>query len=123
MLAKPHQMLIVEDQPLISMMMEEMAADLGWDTLSACTSDGALKELARSHPVLAILDIQLTTTDSLSVAEQCRALHIPIVFATGLSASDIPEECGDAPILTKPLLEDDFASAVQQAIVQNLRHA
>ena len=122
MLTKPHQMLIVEDQPLISMMMEEMAADLGWDTTSAYTSDDAFKELARIHPALAILDILLGTTDSLAVAEQCRALNIPIVFTTGLSADDIPEHCWETPILTKPFSEDDFASAVQRAMVQSLSH-
>jgi CheY-like chemotaxis protein len=123
MLTKPHQVLIVEDQPLISMMMEEMAVDLGWDTASVYTSDDALKQLSRIHPTLAILDILLGTTDCLAVAEQCRALNIPIVFATGLSANEIPKDCRGDPILTKPFSEDDFASALHTAIVQGFSHA
>jgi CheY-like chemotaxis protein len=119
MLAKSHQVLIVEDQPLILMMMEEMATDLGWDTASAYTSDDAQKQLSKIHPALAILDILLGTTDCFAVAEQCRALNIPIVFATGLSAGDIPKECGDAPILIKPFSEDAFARALQRAIAQS----
>jgi CheY-like chemotaxis protein len=104
------------------MMVEEMAAYLGWEAASASTSDGALKLLANVHPGLAILDIQLATTDSLAVAVQCRTLKIPIVFITGLSPDAIPEDCWDAPILTKPFSEDDFVCAVQRAIVQSLRH-
>ena len=123
MLTKSRQILIVEDQPLISMMMEEMAAELGWEPASAYTSEDALKELATILPALAILDIQFANTTSLEVAAQCRALDIPIVFTTGLSADDIPKDCRDAPILNKPFSEDDFANAVQRAMAQGLRHA
>lgn len=116
-------MLIVEDQPVTSMMLEEMAAYLGWEATRAYTCDGALKLLAEVHPLLTILDIQLATTSSLAVAEQCRILKIPIVFITGLPPDAIPEDCQDAPILTKPFSEVDFAGAVQRAIVNSLRHA
>ena len=62
----------VEDRPVISMRLEKMAANLGWEAASAYTSDGALKLLAEFHPGLAILEIQLGTTGSLAVAEQRR---------------------------------------------------
>jgi CheY-like chemotaxis protein len=122
MLSRSRRVLIVEDQPLISIMIEEMAASLGWEAACAYTSEQALKDIEATQPALAVLDVNLGATTSAAVAVECRARRIPIVIATGLALDEVPDECGGAPVLAKPFSEVEFAQAVQQAIVQTLRH-
>ncbi|WP_375449988.1 response regulator [uncultured Devosia sp.] len=117
------RLVIVEDEPLISLMIEEIATDLGWHTEGcAYTESEALTLLKACAPTLALLDINLGSTTSLKVAEACRARGIPIVFTTGYMVRDIPTECGGAPILAKPFSQDDleiaFARATGMSVLQ-----
>ena len=120
MLQPEPNLLIVEDEPLIALMVEDMASDLGWRSMgSARTEIEALNLLERSTPSLAVLDIKLGSSTSLGIATTCRERNIPIVFITGYTAADVPRECGDAPVLAKPFSPADFARALQRGLSQN----
>lgn len=110
-------LVIVEDEPLISIMIEEIATDLGWQVEGCAYSEKeAMALLEACAPTLAILDINLGQTTSLEIAAACRARGIPIVFTTGYTVSQIPDGCGDAPILAKPFSSEDLAIAFRRAI-------
>jgi CheY-like chemotaxis protein len=112
-------LIIVEDEPLISMMMEEFADELGW-SVSGCAygEADALILLDCTSPQLALLDINLGANTSLSVAAACRQRDIPVVFITGYTARDVPSECGDAPVLAKPFSPNDLDQALRRATRQ-----
>ena len=110
------RLVIVEDEPLISIMIEEIAVDLGWKVEGCAYSEKeALALLEICTPTLALLDINLGPTTSLEVAAACRSRGIPIVFTTGYTVSQIPEECGNAPIIAKPFSPEDLAIAFRRA--------
>lgn len=97
------ELIIVEDEPLISMMMEDTARDLGWIVAGSAHSEAdAFGLLERCHPSVALLDINLGLTTSLAVASSCRDRGIAVIFVTGYTARDVPLQCEDAPILAKP---------------------
>jgi CheY-like chemotaxis protein len=119
MLSKCPQILVVEDEPLISMMIEEMVVDLGWEIVgSVHTEYDAIAALDVCAPTLAILDINIGPTTSLAVAALCKMRGVPIVFTTGYIARDIPEACGSAPVLAKPFSKAELASTMQRAFAQ-----
>jgi CheY-like chemotaxis protein len=110
-------LIVVEDEPLLAMMIENLVKDLGWTVEgSAYTEADAFIVLAECSPSLALLDINLELTTSLAVASACRDRHIPIVFMTGYTARDVPLQCGNAPILTKPFSTHDLQQAIGRAI-------
>ena len=110
-------LVIVEDEPLISLMIEDWAAELGWHVEAMAHNEvDALNALEKCSPTLAILDINLGSQTSLHVAKVCRDRGIPIVFTTGYTAGDIPLECGDAPVLPKPFSPDELAVALQRGL-------
>lgn len=112
-----NSLLIVEDEPLISMMLEEMASELGWTVLgSAHTEANAFELLNNSQPEVALLDINLGLTTSLAVASTCKDRGIFVIFTTGYTARDIPSQCGDAPILAKPFTPDELKQALKRVI-------
>jgi DNA-binding LytR/AlgR family response regulator len=123
MLQRKNSLLIVDDEPLIAVMMEDIAASLGWEVAAtAYDAAGALLALNQTVPTLAVLDIRLGTDTSFGVAAVCDRLNIPIVFITGYAPNQVPAECASFPVLTKPFSEEEFADALRRSIVQMLRH-
>ena len=116
--------LVVEDEPLIALMIEDMASDLGWKVEWTAHTEATALEILETHtPTLAFLDINLGQRNSLLVAEICRDRGISVVFTTGYTAKDIPPECGNAPVLPKPFSSKDFAIALQRGLAQRTETA
>ncbi|MBZ9938655.1 response regulator [Mesorhizobium sp. BR1-1-16] len=117
MQADGFRLIIVEDEPIIAMMVEEMAIELGWRVEGLADSEaGAAALLNTSKPDLALLDIHLGSDSGLRVAEICRGRGVPVVFMTGYPETDIPPRCGDAPILLKPFLPAELGRAAKRSL-------
>lgn len=110
-------LILVEDEPLLAMMLGESVQELGWIVEgTARTEADAFAVLGKCHPELALLDIHLGLTTSLAIASACRDRHIPVVFMTGYTARDVPSQCGNAPILSKPFSSDELERAIGRAL-------
>jgi CheY-like chemotaxis protein len=110
------KVLIVEDEPLIAILAEDMIQELGYEVVGTAHSVlEALSALLEHRPEIALLDIKLRSETSLPIAELCRQLGIRVAFTTGYSARDIPEECGDAPVLAKPYSLVELQEALERA--------
>lgn len=113
-------LMIVEDEPLIAMMIEDMADEIGWTVQASLHSEAeAFVFLNANQPSLAVLDINLGMTTSLGLAAACHDRNIPVVFTTGYAAADIPTQCGDTPVLAKPFSTDELARAIKQGLQQH----
>lgn len=111
----PQQILIVEDEPLIAMMLEDFLEVL--EKQPAGTADtvaGALARLDEGGVDAAILDVNLRGGEtSTPVAEALAALGIPFVFATGGGEESVDGRFRDRPRLTKPFTMDGVAKALE----------
>ena len=98
------RILLVEDQMLIAMDVEESLAQGGIVNVVTCNSvASALREVDRSRPDLAVLDVNLGDTTSAPVAHRLVELGVPFLFATGYSdTATIPNELRSRPMLRKP---------------------
>ncbi len=109
--------LIVDDEPLISMLLENWLAELGHEVAGPARSvaDG-LAVLGRGVPLdAAILDVNLGKEMSYPLAAALRVRGVPIAFATGDSKLDEAAGFGGALILEKPF---DFEAV--KATVESL---
>jgi CheY-like chemotaxis protein len=99
------RVLVVEDEPLISMLIEEMLTELGYAVIGpAATVSDALAAVEANHNIsCALLDFQLKGERTLAVADLLINRHIPFAFVTGFGLLAI-ENCrhGRAPSLPKP---------------------
>lgn len=109
-------MVIVEDEPVIAMLIEEMAAELGWQVACAHSEQSAFELLATMTPTMAVLDVNLGLVNSFALAASCQDRGIPILFITGYTAMEIPEGCGNGPILAKPFSPEDFQIALGRCL-------
>ena len=107
----PQQILIVEDEPLIAMMLEDFLDVL--DKRSAGTADSVASALARVEQGgidAAILDVNLRGGErSPPIAAALAERGIPFVFATGGSDDSLDARFRDRPHLTKPFTMDGVA--------------
>ena len=98
------RVLVVEDEPLISMMLEDFLDALGMSVAGSADSVAAALPLVEADKVdAAILDVNLRGGEkSFAVADALAAAGIPFVFATGGGGEDIAPDHRDRPRLPKP---------------------
>lgn len=112
--------LIIEDEPLISMQLEDLVRSLGHDICgTAATRTQAQEVVAEKTPGLVLADIQLADGSSgLDAVDDILAMgSVPVIFITAY-----PERLltGDRPeptyLVTKPFQESTVRTAISQAL-------
>jgi CheY-like chemotaxis protein len=111
----PHDVLVVEDDPLIALDVSETILGFGVTTVrTAGAVAAALQLIAERAPEFVLLDVGLVREKSFAVAEQLAILKIPFVFVTGYSGDGkIPAAFAHVPVLTKPYMRDALWNALR----------
>jgi len=113
---RKHRILVVEDEAMISMLLEDMVLDCGGELVGPVARFDDALELARKAEFgIAVLDLNLNGTLSYPIAEVIRERGIPVIFATGYRADGVLDSFRDCPALQKPFSQQDFAEAVASA--------
>ena len=99
--------LIVEDEPLIAMMLEDFVLSLGHEVSGNCDSvETAMKEVENGTFDLAILDVNLKGENVWPVAAALRSKGTPFVLASGGHVDPPPAEFRNVPMIEKPYTID-----------------
>ena len=108
------RILIVEDEPLISMMLEDFLDALDRQVAGAVDNVAdALALVAQGGIDGAILDVNLRAGEtSWPVADALAAAGIPFLLATGGSDDTIAEAHRGRPMLSKPFTMDSVEKAL-----------
>ncbi|OYY90297.1 MAG: transcriptional regulator [Sphingomonas sp. 28-66-16] len=106
--------LIVEDEPLIAMMLEDFLEAIGRRVAGVADSvETGLAIIARETIDAAILDVHLRGGEqSWPIADALAAAGIPFVFASGGSGDSIAERFCDRPVIGKPFSIDSVTRAL-----------
>jgi len=109
--------LIVEDEPLIAMMLEDFLLSLGYGVAGICESVGeALARIEQGGFDLAIVDVHLKGGEQVwPVADRLAEMGIPFALATGGHIEPPPAAHARAPILAKPFTIDAIAPILAEA--------
>jgi DNA-binding response OmpR family regulator len=111
--------LIVEDEPLIAMMLEDFLDSLGHTVRATCDSvTEAMGEADKGGFDLAILDVNLKGENVWPVATRLREKGIPFVIATGGHVDPPPPEFAAVPVIEKPYTVDRVTPALEAALAQ-----
>jgi CheY-like chemotaxis protein len=116
-LDSPKRILIVEDEPMIRMLLEDMLGDLGYAIAGeAARVAEALDAVRTADFDLAILDLMLEGEPSLPVADALAADGRDFVFASGYGESGLPQAHRSRPILNKPFQSDELDRILRTAL-------
>jgi CheY-like chemotaxis protein len=108
--------LIVEDEPLIAMMLEDFLETLGHEVVATCETLGeALKWAGEGGFDLAIIDVQLREGEKVwPMADRLADEGTPFILATGGHVEDPPERHRAVPMLLKPYTIDSIELVLEQ---------
>jgi DNA-binding NtrC family response regulator len=110
--------LIVEDEPLIAMMLEDFLDTLGHRVAGSCDNVAdALGHIASASFDVAILDVRLRDGEQIwPVADALADAGKPFVLATGGHVEPPPARHAAAPVLAKPYTLDAIEPALARAL-------
>ena len=107
------RILVVEDEMLVSMLLEDMLADFGCSVVGPAPSIAEAMPLA-THAAIdaAVLDLNLGGQPIFPVADALKARGVPFVFASGYGNAGVSEAHRGAPMLQKPFRQADLEKAL-----------
>jgi CheY-like chemotaxis protein len=104
------RVLVVEDEMMVSMLIEDMLTDLGCTVVGpASRLDEAIELVGRTELDCAVLDVNLGGQPIFPLADLLREKGAPFAFATGYGDAGLREVDRGSPVLQKPFREGDLA--------------
>ena len=117
MSARDLSVFVVEDEPMIRMLVIDMLEELGCSVAAEAGGIEEASKLAQSTDFdLAILDVNLNGKIITPVAELIRARGRPIIFATGYGSEGVPVEFRGLPALQKPFQLEALAALIDEVM-------
>ena len=117
MTAAATRVLIIEDEPIVAMLAEDMLDSIG------CIVAGVAATAAQARVAIetvgfdvAMLDINLDGEDGLAIAAILQARGIPFVIASGYAAQGLALGHADAPVLAKPYAIAALEAAIKRCV-------
>lgn len=113
------RVLVVEDEALVSMLIESMVDDFGGTVVGPFMHVGDALSFARDNSDaydLAILDVNLSGQRSFPVAEVLSELGKPFVFSTGYDDRGLDERWRSWPSVRKPFSSRDLETALASVL-------
>lgn len=116
----PKKIVIADDSRFFLISLGLLLKRLGFRVIPAQNGEEALKIARKSGPHLIILDVNMKPADGVSVfrrlKEDAQISHIPVIFLSSVSDSDVVRTCRDmgcSDYLLKPLKIRELYDAIQ----------
>jgi CheY-like chemotaxis protein len=115
------RVLIVEDETLVSMLIEDMVSDCGGHVVGpVATFEQAIAHALEEDLDLAILDVNMAGLVVYPVADILRHRGIPFIFVTGYDSSILPARYQHARVLLKPFSHETFSEAFDATVAERV---
>ncbi len=117
MTAERPRVLLVEDEVLITLLLQDMLLDRECETADAPASlEDALSAARNGAFDLALIDLNLHGKLTYPVADLLKARRIPFIFVTGYGAAALEPAYADAPVLEKPFRREDLEAMIARVL-------
>jgi len=109
------RVLVVEDEMMVSMLIEDMLAELGCEVVGpASRLEEAMRLAHEANLDCAVLDVNLGGRPIFPLADLLRERGAPFAFATGYGDAGLREVDRGSPVLQKPFREGDLARVLRE---------
>lgn len=112
------RILIVEDEPLISLVASLALEDAGFHVTVALDGAEGLQIARQDRPELVITDFMMPRMSGLELIRQLRedGFDRPIILATSIPEGSLPDHPGYDAYLAKPFREAELVAAVDRVM-------
>lgn len=116
------KVMIVEDDPLLSIVEEKLVTKLGYEVVGKAKSgEEVLSIIADVNPSILLMDVQLSgELDGIETAKKLRSDHIdiPVIFLSGDDSPMVLRQAKDIEyidFLLKPVTKSDLSNSLNKA--------
>lgn len=120
------RVMIVEDDPLLSIVEAKMIEKLGYNVVGKAKSgEETLEKFKELNPEVLVIDIQLAgKLNGIQTVEKLRELYsnIPVIFLSGDNSSSVLKKAktvGYIDFLLKPVSSNELSGPLQKAVEKN----
>jgi CheY-like chemotaxis protein len=111
------RVLLVEDDAMISMMLQDLLEDMGCEVASVASRfDEARRQSEAGGYDVALLDVNLRGERTFPIAEAMLQRRQPFVLTTGYATTVLPDSLRAAKLLQKPYRRQDLEGALRDAM-------
>jgi DNA-binding response OmpR family regulator len=111
------RVLVVEDDPFISLALEDMLTEHGCIVVGAASTVASALLLAASEEIdVALLDVSVGPERVDPVAELLAGRDCPFIFTTGYGRAGLPEAHASRAIVEKPFYADEVIDALRSEL-------
>ena len=112
------KILIVDDEPLIAMLVEAWVVDMGHEPVGPAYSLADARGLVDGALDAAVVDLSLGAESGAPIAEALASRGVPFVYATGQAEAQLDHLPRAAGVLLKPYSFEAFEAAVKGMLPQ-----
>ncbi|MBU0554725.1 MAG: response regulator [Alphaproteobacteria bacterium] len=102
MMLAGRRVLVVEDEPIIALVLEDKLLDRSAQPVLAHCLNSATEAVESQKFDLAVLDVNIHGQQSYTLARQLLEINTPVIFITGYGDALHPADLEQTPTLTKP---------------------
>jgi CheY-like chemotaxis protein len=111
----PKRLLVVEDEPILAMLMVDQLAEIGCDVVGPAYTISEARRLALAAAFeAAIVDWNIRGNVSTEIADILSRRQVPFLFVTGYQ--ELPLDDRTAVVLCKPYTREQLKEAVQKLL-------
>jgi DNA-binding NarL/FixJ family response regulator len=119
--SNPPKILVVEDDPVISLGIESDLRDLGYEVAGSAGTAAQAIEFVRQHPPdLVLMDIQLSGQyEGIGAAAEIRRQSVPVIFVSGYISQELIDSAQSSLVegyLTKPIRSQELHATISLAL-------
>ncbi len=109
--------LLIEDETMVSFLIEEMLEQLGAASIRhAARLEAGLALVEEKLPAAAILDVNIAGETVFPLAEKLQAAGVPFVFITGYGRDGLHGHWAAWEVLQKPLTVQEFEQGLRRIL-------
>lgn len=106
------RILVVEDEPLVAMMMQRLVAQFGGEVIGPYAGPREAIDALREGVDAALLDVNAGDEMVYPLADELVREGVPMIFVTGYQAGSLDPRFARTPVLTKPIEHEELARAL-----------
>jgi CheY-like chemotaxis protein len=111
------RVLIVEDEAMISALIEMIIGDAGCSIVGpVATLERALEIIEREPLDAALLDVRVNDHDVYAVADALSTRGIPFIFVSGFARKQLPPRYGHCAYIAKPFSQDAILTLLDEVV-------
>jgi len=113
------RVLVIEDEMLILMMIEDMLADLGCESVTVASKIGPAISLVEGQEFdTAMLDLNLNGIESYPIADALTMRDVSYFFSTGNSLTNVKDGYRDQDVLNKPFTLEQLSNILSRSLLR-----